>query len=47
MKLLDVLDLGVTVELWPDDCLYIADALACWGDRPGNIPHIKALYKRS
>jgi len=43
MKLLNVLDLGVAVELWPDDCLAIADALACYGDRPGNQPHIKAL----
>ena len=43
MKLLNVLDLGVTVELFPDDCLAIADALACYGDRPGNQPHIKAL----
>ncbi len=43
MKLLNVLDLGVAVELWPDDCLAIADALAHWGDRPGNIPHIRAL----
>ena len=44
MKLLNVEDLGVTVELWPDDCLAIADALAHWGDRPGNQPHIKALH---
>ena len=43
MKLLNVLDLGVAVELYPDDCLAIADALACYGDRPGNIPHINAL----
>ena len=43
MKLLNVLDLGVAVELWPDDCLAIADALACYGDRPGNQPHIHAL----
>ena len=43
MKLLDVLDLGVAVELMPDDCLAIADALACYGDRPGNQPHLKAL----
>ena len=43
MKLLTVEDLGVTVELWPDDCLAIADALACYGDRPGNQPHIAAL----
>jgi hypothetical protein len=43
MKLLNVLDLGVTVELWPDDCLAIVDALAHWGDRPGNQPHINAL----
>jgi len=43
MKLLDVLDLGVAVELMPDDCLAIADALAHWADRPGNIPHITAM----
>jgi len=43
MQLINVEDLGVTVELFPDDCLAIADALAHWGDRPGNIPHIKAL----
>ena len=43
MKLVNVLDLGVAVELWPDDCLAIADALAHWGDRPGNIPHITAM----
>ena len=43
MKLVNVLDLGVAVELWPDDCLAIADALACYGDRPGNQPHIHAL----
>jgi len=43
MRFVNVLDLGVTVELFPDDCLAIADALAHWGDRPGNIPHIKAL----
>jgi len=43
MRFVNVLDLGVTVELWPDDCLAIADALACYGDRPGNQPHIKAL----
>ena len=43
MKLLNVLDLGVAVELLPDDCLAIADALACYGDRPGNQPHIHAL----
>ncbi len=33
----------MTVELWPDDCLAIADALACWDGRPGNQPHLKAL----
>jgi len=43
MKLLNVLDLGVAVELFPDDCLAIADALACWGDRPGNMPHLAAM----
>ena len=43
MKLLDVLDLGVAVELLPDDCLASADALAHWGDRPGNIRHINVL----
>jgi len=43
MKLVNVLDLGVAVELFPDDCLAIADALACYGDRPGNQPHIHAL----
>jgi hypothetical protein len=43
MKFLNVLDLGVVVELMPDDCLAIADALACYGDRPGNQPHLHAL----
>ncbi len=43
MRLVNVLDIGVVVELMPDDCLAIADALACYGDRPGNQPHIKAL----
>ncbi len=43
MRFVNVLDLGVTVQLFPDDCLAIADALACYGDRPGNQPHIKAL----
>jgi hypothetical protein len=43
MKLINVEDLGVTVELWPDDCLAIADALARWGDGPGNRPHIDAM----
>ena len=40
---MNVLDLGVTVELFPDDCLAIADALACYGDRPGNQPHLAGL----
>jgi hypothetical protein len=43
MRFVNVLDLGVTVELFPDDCLAIADALACYGDRPGNRPHLDAL----
>jgi hypothetical protein len=43
MKLINVEDLGVTVQLWPDDCLAIADALARWGDHPGNRPHVEAL----
>jgi hypothetical protein len=43
VKFINVEDLGVTVELWPDDCLAIADALARWGDRPGNRPHVEAL----
>ena len=46
MKLLNVLDLGVAVELWPDDCLAIADALAHVAghtDLPGNYPHLNAM----
>jgi hypothetical protein len=43
VKLVDVLDLGVVVELFPDDCLAIADALARCEMHEGNVPHRRAL----
>lgn len=46
MKLINVLDLGVAVELYPDDCLAIADALERVRRQPdsaANHPHIGAL----
>jgi hypothetical protein len=43
MKLINVLDLGVLVELMPDDCLAIADALAQCEIHAGNVPHRRAL----
>jgi hypothetical protein len=47
MKFISVEDLGVTVELWPDECLAIADALAHWSDHPGKRPHVEALQAAS
>jgi hypothetical protein len=46
MKLVNVLDLGVVVELYPDDCLAIADALAhvaAHADLPANHPQLSAM----
>jgi hypothetical protein len=43
MKLINVLDLGVAVELLADDCLAIADALARCELDAGNVPHRRAL----
>lgn len=46
MKLINVLDLGVAVELMPDDCLAIADALnrvVMQPDTAANHPHVGAL----